>query len=193
MAAQFGITLPPGFSLGGAAGGAPSGPPEFTLKNLRLLFLSDSGFLEAAPVPVVPGKDAKSWLRLAIPLSAVKGKAKPSEWRGLALFADVADTFYVGQIKLIVDDKPIELEISADKRTPKAGELITFDARVQAGVSPTQLSWRIARPGGGEDLAEGRQVSYIYHTSGRYKVTCSARDLGGNKSPIEKSLTISVF
>jgi hypothetical protein len=202
--------LPPGLNLPGLAGmnlgalggllggielpsleaaGAPSGPAVFTLKHLRLLAFSDSGPLEARPWPLHPGTGSKGWRRVAIPLSVFQGKEKGRELRGLAIFADASDSFYIGQIKLTVDETPIALDIKADKSAPRVGEVVTFNAKVEAGDTLTEVRWRF---GPGAEVT-GEKVSYIYQAPGDYQVTCLAEAVAGAKKPAEKSLEMRVL
>lgn len=135
------------------------------------------------------------WRRVAIPLAAFKS-ASPERGtilKGLQIFADRADIFYVGQIRLVVDTSPIRLKATAQPTSANTGATVTFSAEVDAGNSATSISWDFDESNGLQVEAQGPKVEWFYSRPGSYTVTCTASDLYGNKQPATSTLKITVF
>ena len=168
----------------------------FLTERLRVVLVTDNGSMVADGWPLrqsIP--DRESWKRIAIPLSAFKSTAlaKGSQLKGLQLFSDRADIFYVGQIRLVINEQPIRVKARLTPEKPKVDQKVTFEATVESGGTPISVAWDFDETNGIQADVSGKKVEWIYGKPGIYTVTCTASDVGGSKTPAKTTLRVIVI
>ncbi len=171
------------------------GRPTFLLKRLRIVLLTDKGELIADGWPLYPGTlGSGGWRKVAIPLSVFKSSLleKGAKLQEVRIFADKADVFYVGQIRVVVDDTPLRVKVTAEPNSAKPLERIRFHAEVDSGDASTLVSWDFDDRDGIQTDAQGARVEWIYQTPGSYVVTCTVSDVYGSRGQEKATLKVRV-
>jgi len=181
----------PGAPRPGAA--APGGEKALTLQNLRVVLFTDQGVLVADPVPVgLQGKDKRGWLPVSVPIIQFKGAQGAKSINAVGLFADESDTFYLGQIRLVVDRTPPELKLAATPQIARTKQVVSFSAELLGGAMDPLYTWDFGESDRAQQQAVGRKVKYIFKDPGDYVVTCTATDRGGVRQPVAKTTGVHV-
>jgi len=172
------------------------GKASFLLQRLRICLITEKGEMLVEGWPLVPGSLARGgWKRVAMPLAAFKsaGSERGERLLGLRIFADRADVFYVGQIRLIVDDAPMYLKIVTEPAQVLTGSKVKFSAEVEAGAATALLSWDFDNRDGLQTDAQGGKVEWIYREPGDYVITCMASDAYGGKGQVTATAKVHVL
>jgi hypothetical protein len=197
----------------GAVGGAPTGqaatrpgaaaaprapaPGEkaLTLENLRLVFFTDQGVLVADPVRVgLQAKDKRGWIPVSVSLARFQGPEGAKSLRAVGLFAEQSDTFYLGQMRLLIDRTPVRVALKAEPAVARTGEVIAFSADLTGGPVDPLISWDFGE-GESEALREqavGAKVKYVYKKPGDYLVTCTVTDRAGARPPVKQTTGVHI-
>jgi hypothetical protein len=190
--------LKPSVVTSSAVTGASStitGKANFLMSRLRIVLLTDKGEMVVDAWPInadnlTPG----AWKKVDVPLGAFKSvQTEPATLlKELQISADRADVFYVGQMRLLVDDSPMKLQIVASPTQPIIDQRIAFRANVDAGASTTLISWDFDSEDGLQVQAQGDTVEWIYRDPGTYIVTATATDEYGDKAPVNVAAMVMV-
>jgi PKD repeat protein len=194
--------------MGGFAGGGmmtnPTTPsttdpnsstPKFLLQRLRIILVTDKGELVMSSWPLYPGNLMNGgWRQVAIPLAAFKSTApaKGDVLRGIRIFADRADQFYIAQIGLNIDNEPLRVKATAKPTVAHLKERVKFLATADVGVTSTKIAWTFDSKNGITTDALGPRVEWIYEKPGVYTVTCTISDEYGNKPPASATTVVTV-
>jgi chitodextrinase len=172
-----------------------TGKASFLLSHLKIILLTDKGEIVAEAWPVgtenlAPG----AWKKVAIPLAAFKSvQIEPATMlQGLQISANRADVFYLGQMRLLVDDGPMKIQISFNPTRPTSGQRITFKASLDAGAAATLVSWDFDNEDGLQIQAQGDVVEWIYRKAGTYVITATVTDEFGDKAPVSATTMVMV-
>ena len=169
-------------------------PPD--IEALRIVLLTEKGQLAAEPVPFKPAIiERKEWLRIAIPLANFMGKVPKDQMKvkRMLICGDGISTFFIGQMKLVVDNSPVTAQLSVFPPESTVGREITFSAQVEAGDAQTRVTWDFDEKDGIQVEAVGEKVSKIYRKPGEYQVTCVVSDITGGKAPFSTTINVRVL
>jgi hypothetical protein len=175
---------------------ADTGKPAFLLRSFRVMLITDKGQMMVDGWPIRNSVlTGGGWRRIAVPLSAFKSPAgeQATLLKGLRLFADRADIFYIGQIRLMVDTTPLRAKVTAKPARAEAGSAVAFQAAVDAGNASTLISWDFDASDGIQVQAQGAKVEWRYEKIGEYVVTCTVSDIYGTKEAVSETAKIVVF
>src|SRR5262249_22458927 len=143
--------IPGGPARGPAAGGFlpggdVTGPGQAVVPDTRrlrvvLMFDGAQAISHEHPLVTFPTPDAK-WVRVAVPFAKFKSTAKLSRYmlRELRIFGDSPDSFFVGEIRTVVDTDPISIE-PLDEQVVAVGDTVVFVTKAEGGLSALQYSW----------------------------------------------------
>lgn len=179
----------------GAAAPAAPDKPTFSLRRFRVFLVTDRGEMIVDSWPITSGALVnEGWRKVDIPLAAFKSVSPEhgTTLKAIRLFADRADVFFVGQIRLLVDDTPLRVKVNATPASTQVGSRVAFAADVTAGNSDTVISWDFDQSNGIQVDAQGQRVEWIFSRPGQYVVTCRVADLYGSKEPATSTATVNV-
>jgi len=162
--------------------------------KVRFVFISDTGLAVSAEEPTQPLDPDDNWVRIAVPLAKFKVKEGITEFRmkRLLIFTDVPTTaLYLGEIKIVTDDKPIKVD-PLDPRTVAVMDPQFFVASATAGVSGLKYSWDFDDSDGIQSESTEKIAKYIYTRGGVYNVTLTVSDVDGLKEPVTVKAQIEV-
>jgi hypothetical protein len=148
----------------------------------------------AEPVPLRPGTiERVEWVRVALPLASFQGNVPRDQVRvnRIIITGDRVATFWIGQIRIDVDDSPIEARIEVMPPDPRAGQPMQFIA-ITAGATPTRVAWDFDDANGLQADAAGDTVYHAYARPGEYTVTCTVSDATGQKAPFSATAAVRV-
>jgi hypothetical protein len=165
-----------------------------TLHNLRLVLFTDQGQLIGDPVAVTAtSKDKRGWIPVSAALARFTGAKGARELRAVGIFADRSDTFYLGQVRLIVDRTPVKVGVHAKPGVARPDELVDLTTELSGGpVDDAQVSWSFGEGGQEQGQAFGSHVKYIYKKPGDYIVTATVRDKAGVRPPATGSAGVHI-
>lgn len=182
--------MEPGSGMPTAA--AKPGPPA--TRSLRIVLDTDRGPVVAEDVwfdhlyQVYPG-----WTRVFVSLKDFKRTEEraPEKLNRIRLFGDTTDAFYLGQLRFVSDEVPIQPAIvGAPTIEVVAGEEFTFESYAEAGLSVLNYTWDF-----GDGQTEETTVptaEHIYVKPGEYTVTLTASDADKLKEPGQVTATVVV-
>lgn len=187
---------------GGFPGGDPNVPGQQVIPDTRrlrviLVFEGAQAISHEHPLVTFPTPDGK-WVRVAIPFAKFKSTAKLSRYmlKELRIFGDSPDTFFVGEIRTVVDTDPISIE-PMDEQVVAVGDNVVFTTKAEAGLSALQYSWDFDASDGIQEDAVGTRVAHIYKRASPenapYKVTVTVTDMAGVKKPERVTTTVEVI
>jgi hypothetical protein len=171
------------------------GKAAFLMSQLQVVLLTDKGEMIADAWPIkAENLSPGAWKKIDLPISYFKSaQTEPAAWlKGLRISADRADVFYVGQMRLLVDDAPMRLDLSAIPPRPNIDEKIIFRANVEGGAATALVSWDFDSTDGVQVQAQGDTVQWIYRDTGTYIVTAIATDEFGGKAPVTATTMLIV-
>lgn len=186
--------------MGGAGGTGFAAQTEpvtsektFTARNLRLVLFTDKGQLvaDAVPIGVLP-KDEKGWVPVAVPLAAMKGATGVTQVRAVGVFADESEVFYLGQVRLLVDNKPVEVTVKGDPLFARTGQVVEFEASLRGGLVQPKFSWDFDRRDDLQTQALGQKVKFVFDEPGDYIITCTVTDEAGVQPPSKAEIGVKV-
>jgi len=167
--------------------------------QLRFVFVSDTGQKLSVEEPTNPLDPDDNWVRVAVPLAkfSALGDVKEFKLSRLLLFSDGPGTvnnpatMFVGEIKLVTDDKPIKVD-SLGARVEAPGYDIFLEANADGGVSSLTYSWDFDNSNGLQQDLTGKVGRVVYTRGGDYTVTVTVSDVDGVKTPAAATGKISV-
>lgn len=183
---------------------ANSGSPTRTpVSRVRLVVKYDSGPSVECQVDVSSFKIGDDgWMPISIPLSRLKGRVPRETYKvkRLILSGDGSEPFYVGQIHVITDTKPI----TADAGLPQfvsANDDVLFRSHAEGGASALRYAWDFDDKDGIQEDALGEVVYHKFRrpttskndTNLEFKVTLTVSDAFGIKKPVTSTVMVTVF
>lgn len=173
------------------------------VSRLRLVAKFDSGPAVECQVDVSGFKVGDDgWMPISFPLAKLKGHVKRDTYKlqRLIISGDGSEPFYIGQIHIITDTKPI----TADAGLPQfvsANDDVLFRAHTDGGAAALRYSWDFDAKDGIQEDALGEVVYHKFRrpTSSKndsnleFKVTLTVSDVFGIKQPVTSTVMITVF
>ena len=176
----------------GAPGAGPPGEKALTLRNLRLVLFTDEGVMVADPVPVDKDvKDKRGWVPVSVALAQFRG-AQGKAIRAVGLFAEESDTFYLGQVRLLVDPTPIKVTLKAEPSVTRPDRVVEFSAELTGGPVQPRFVWDFDASDDLQEQAVGPKVKYLFKKPGDYLVTCTVTDRAGVRESVSKTIGVRV-
>jgi hypothetical protein len=175
------------------AGPASPDTAAFRATGFRVQLITDRGVAVLPAYPVYPGdKKSGAWFRIGFPLRKFDGPVG-DRLQSIAIFADRADTVYIGAVKLRLETAPIIAKPAAYPAIARVGQPVTFLANASAGLSPLDIEWDFDNADGVQVQAEGPRVVNVYTRPGYYEATVTVRDAtGGAAEPRTQALLVQV-
>jgi len=191
---------PAGRGTAGRSGGpgqqpAPAGPQEigFSARNLRLVLYTDKGVMIANEVPLEQAvKDDRGWYRVSWPLTRFSPAEGATQLQALGFFSDEADTFYLGQVRLLVDHQAVKATLKAEPSIATTARVIGFSIELTGGQIDPDIAWDFNDADGIQRQAVGPKVKYLCKQPGDYVVTATITDRSGLQPEIKKTIGIRV-
>lgn len=171
---------------------APRAPKQMT--HLRLLIrTSDKKLSEAIlPLATASGSTGK-WRRVGIPLSAIAGFQKTNKQIvGVGLAGDAPATFYLGEVRVVNDQTPIQGFLPKTSMNLALGDEATLWVSAEAGLSILDVAWDFDAKDGIQDEAIGQVIYHRFRLEGTFTVTCTIRDAFGLKAPWTGTIQVVV-
>lgn len=160
----------------------PAAPPP-EVKRLRVLLVTDQGELDSGPVVLADCSEiVEGWLRVVIPMSAFQGtkEIKSGSLEQLALFGDVEEHFFIGQLEIGQEDNPLLADAGEDKAV-RADREVTFTAKEQAAGVRANYTWDFDNIDGIQEDGYGTEAKWTFITPGYYTVTLTVTDPANRK------------
>lgn len=187
-----GAGLGPGMGPGMTATGAKQ-PPK--TRSLRLVLYTDRGpivvedFYFDWQYEVNPG-----WTRVFIPVTEMINISErvPTRLERIAIFGDTTDEFYIGMMRMVADEVPLEPEIlGAEIQQAIAGEEFQLQTVLESGLSILKYVWDW---GDGEITESDTPFStHLYVKPGDYTVTVTVKDTDELKADGRATVKIKVI
>ncbi len=175
-----------------SATSAPAGTP---VSRVRLVMKLDGGPAIECQVDVTGLKVGDDgWTAISFPLAAFKGKQERAEYKikRLVISGDGSEPFYVGQIHIVTDTKPIIIDPGLDQFVA-ANDDVMFRPHSDGGAAALRYAWDFDSTDGIQEDAIGEVVYHKYPKSGVHTVTVTVSDVFGIKKPVSKTVKIEVF
>jgi len=161
--------------------------------KMRFVFVSDTGATIEITEPTGPIDPDDNWMRLAVPMTKLKGTDDANEFnlKRLIICADTPVTFYLGSMRLVTDAEPISVD-PIDPRTVAIMDTQYFVAQARGGVSSLKYSWDFDSSNGIQSESTDRIAKCTYTKGGEFTVTLTVSDADGIKAPVTVSSVITV-
>lgn len=165
--------------------GGPMAPPEPPKKisRIRALLVTelgaiDSGAIEIADYPEI----VEDWVEIVLPLDRFAGPVDISAGKiqHIALFGDVEETFWVGDVTIGYEEQPL-LADAGENIVTKANAPTTFRAAPQPEGVRAIYVWDFDDLDGVQEEGYGPETTWTFITPGYYTVTLTVRDPDGKK------------
>lgn len=199
-----GIPGMPGMPGGRGSGGTAQPKEPKIFKNVRVVF-----YLERGAVGVDKWKvdfedvDDKGWTTIDVPFSAMKASPNAGgRVKRILIAGDAPASFWVGQVKLVVDHGPLSVRVLANGQPANGAKLkidedIEFVADVDYGVADVLVLWdfdendnideRIT-----DEKTRGLRVKRKFGSADDFKVTVTVIDLRNKKPPLTVQVDVRV-
>lgn len=154
----------------------PKAPPE--VKRLRVLLVTDEGELDSGPITLAECPEVvDGWVRVVVPMSSFKAgrEVKGGKIEGIALFGDMEEHFYVGQLIIGQEDAPLVADAGEDM-TVRANQDVKFTVKEQAAGVRADYTWDFDDLDGIEEQGYGTETEWKFITPGYYVVTLTVAD-----------------
>ncbi len=165
------------------------------VRRLKLTMWFEAGPAVECQVDISGFKVADDgWMRISFPLSKLKTKREMSAYKvkRLVISGDGSEPFYIGQIQIVTDTKPI----TADAGLPQyvaANDDILFRPHSDGGAAALRYAWDFDSSDGIQEDTLGEVVYHRYRKAGKYTVTLTVSDVFGIKKPVTSTVVIDVF
>jgi len=170
----------------------PAPPPE--VKQLRVLLVTDQGELDSGPVALADCSEVvEGWRRVVIPMSAFRGTKdiKSGKLEHVAVFGDLEEYFFVGQLEIGQEDQPL-LADAGENKTVRANHEVTFTAKEQAAGVRANYTWDFDNIDGIQEDGYGPEAKWTFVTPGYYTVTLTVTDPANRKVPRTDQVRVKV-
>jgi len=181
--------MPPGMEpgmmepgMGPGMRGAQVGPPP-KIEHLRVLIVTDKGAIDSGAIELADYAElVEDWKQIVVPLDRFAGQAdlEGAEIRHLALFGDVEETFWVGEIGMGYETQPLVAD-AGENIVTKVETITQFEAAPQPEGVTANYVWDFDALDGIQEDGFGRETSWTFLTPGYYTVTLTVRDPNGQR------------
>ena len=163
--------------------GVPPPPPR-EIEQLRVLLVTDTGAVDSGPIMLAMYPEiVDDWKLVVIPMTAFSGPVDiaDGEIKRVAIFGDTEERFWVGDVSIGYEERPLIADAGPAQRTVRVDEVVEFEAAPQpAGVSAS-YTWDFDHLDGIEEEGYAREVTWTFATPGIYLVTLTVSDPAGQK------------
>lgn len=166
----------------GAGGSTPSVDP--VLRQLRLIVTTSDGMRSEGYIPVPNSASEKdpTWKRVGFPLQAIAGLDRTNKQvTSIAFAGDTVATFYIGEMKIINDSTPIQVEPNVFELNLGLGEEVELIASGYGGATVLRYTWDFDAGDGIQVDAEGQVFKRKFRKPGSFTITLTAHDVYGLK------------
>jgi PKD repeat protein len=175
--------MEPGMGPGMGEGmmGQPEPPEKIT--KLRALLVGDEGAIDSGAIEVADYAEiVDDWVQIVLPLDRFAGPVDISEGtiKHIALFGDVEETFWVGDVTLGYEEQPL-LADAGENITTKVDAETSFTAAPQPDGVNGNYIWDFDDLDGIQEEGFGRETSWTFLTPGYYVVTLTVTDPDGDQ------------
>lgn len=165
------------------------------VSRVRLVLKPETGPSAECQVDVTGLKIGDDgWTAISFPLSALKGKQERADYKikRLVISGDGSEPFYIGQIHIVTDTKPISADPGLDQFVASNDDVM-FRPHADGGAAALRYAWDFDSRDGIQEDALGEIVYHKYQKAGDYTVTLTVSDVFGIKTSVSKTLKIEVF
>ncbi len=169
---------------GGMGEMAPPEPPS-KIASLRLLLVTDKGEIDSGPIVVEDYPElVEDWRSIVLPLADFGGSVDlaGANILSIALFGDVDEIFYLGELTLGQEEKPL-LADAGEMMTVKVDKEVTFKAAAQPDGSTADYLWDFDDLDGLQEQGYGTETTWTFLTPGYYMVTLTVSDTADRRVP----------
>lgn len=161
---------------------APVAPPK-KISMVRALIVTDEGAIDSGAIEIADYAEiVDDWVQIVLPLDRFAGPVDVSggQIQHIALFGDVEETFWLGDVTLGYEEQPLVAD-AGENRTVRANQDVTFEAAPQPeGVSANYV-WDFDHLDGVQEEGFGRVTEWSFPSAGYYVVTLTVTDPQGRK------------
>jgi hypothetical protein len=184
-----------GGTLGGGGGGNAGTPQTVKqMENFRAVIRTTDGKAAEVYIPLgMPGGSTNKWRRLGVPLNVVSGFGKTNkEVASISFAGDAPATFYIGEVRVVTDQTPIQGSLSNSELNLGQGQEVTLWAVAEGGFSVLQYEWDFNAKDGIQSEAAGQIAIHRFRVAGEWTVTCTIKDVHGIKQPWSGTIRVTV-
>jgi hypothetical protein len=179
-----------GASKGGSAA-AKMKPADLT--TLRLVITTSDGLKSETYLPASSRNSSKGWRQIGIPLQAISGFDRTNKTiSSIAISGNSTGTFWVGDIRTVVDTSPITGEVSQTDFNLATGDEIALAADGDGGASLLKYTWSFDGSHPDEQDAAGPVIRHKFRKPGDYTITLTISDYFGLKAPFKTQVHVKV-
>ncbi len=184
--------MPPEMMIPGGEmiGAAPAKPVK--ISELRALVVSDQGMVDSGPLPLERYVEVvEDWVEVVAPFSAFgdTGVMRGGQLQRIALFGDVKETFWVGELSIGYEQQPLIAD-AGENIVTKVNRETPFKAAPQPEGVKATYAWDFDALDGIQEEGFGAETTWTFLTPGYYEVTLIVRDPDGRR--VERSDRIHV-
>ncbi|HWP30764.1 MAG TPA: hypothetical protein VNK96_03420 [Fimbriimonadales bacterium] len=176
-------------------GVAPGGESKVRqMENVRLVLKTTDGKLSEVILPIASGTTyTDRWRRVGIPLQKIPGFSKTNQiLSAIYISGDGRSTFYVGEIRVLTDQTPIQGSLPFRELNLGRGQEVQLYATAEAGYSILEYVWDFDARDGLQEEAIGQVIYRKFRIPGEFTITCTIRDMFGLKQPWTGTITVVV-
>ncbi|MFW6437499.1 MAG: PKD domain-containing protein [Armatimonadota bacterium] len=175
--------MEPGMMEPGMGGPMAQPEPPAKISLLRALLVTDEGAIDSGEIDIAEYAEiVEDWVQIVLPLDRFEGPVDISEGqiKHIALFGDVEETFWVGDVTLGYEEQPL-LADAGESRTVKVDEPVTFEAAPQPEGVTASYVWDFDDLDGIQEEGFNRETTWTFPQAGYYVVTLTVTDPSGAK------------
>lgn len=183
-----------GMAVGGGTGATQPAARAKQMENLRVVIRTTDGKLSEAYYPLATAAGTvERWRRLGIPLAKIPGFSRTNkEIASVSFSGDAPAHFFLGELRVVTDQTPIQGELSHRELNLGRGQEVTLWATAEAGFSILEYAWDFDARDGIQDEAVSQVIVHRFRVPGEYTVTCTIRDVYGIKEPWRGTIRVTV-
>lgn len=176
----------------GVAGGGESKVRQ--MENVRVVLKTTDGKLSEVILPIASGTTyTDRWRRVGVPLQKIPGFSKTNQTlSAMYLSGDGRSTFFVGEIRVLTDQTPIQGSLPFRELNLGRGQEVQLYATAEAGYSILEYVWDFDDKDGLQEEAVGQVIYRKFRMPGEFTVTCTIRDQFGLKQPWKGTIAVVV-
>lgn len=175
--------VPPGGMIPGGQVTGVAPPPPTKITQVRALIVADGGMVDSGPIALDRYPEVvEDWVEIVVPLSAFGDTSamRGGQIRHIALFGDVKETFWVGDLTIGYEQQPLVAD-AGENIVTRVNRETEFKAAPQPeGVKATYV-WDFDGLDGIQEEGFGPQTTWTFLTPGYYDVTLTVRDPDGRR------------
>ncbi|MCE5313425.1 MAG: PKD domain-containing protein [Armatimonadota bacterium] len=164
------------------------------VSNVRFVFEAEDGSSISVEEPTGQLDPDDNWVRIAVPLAKFHLAEEATDFsvKRLLVFSDIANTFYIGEIKLVTDTSQIKVD-AIGSQTVAIQDNVFIVAQAEGGVSNLKYSWDFDSSNGIQEEQTDMVAHYVYTRGGDYTITLTVSDVDGIKQPVQTTGKFSVI